>query len=187
MKQLFQHLFVVALLAPNLSFSAESFDVCTNYHCKTSQQVSLTTSQWQTLRNFFTIDQNARQERENIRKAIAYMEQEVGQVTGTWQDLGENYNGSDLPGQLDCISESRNTTTYLQLMQAANLLQYHTVQPRKRRAAWIFDVHWTAVIQEKATNELFAVDSWYLDNGQPPYIQPLAQWLRKMPFDESTD
>jgi len=36
--------------------------------------------------------------------------------------------------------------------------------------------HTTAVIQEKSNFEKYAVDSWYQDNGEDPFIVPLANW-----------
>jgi hypothetical protein len=36
--------------------------------------------------------------------------------------------------------------------------------------------HTTAVMRERESGEAFAVDSWFLDNGEPPYIVSLAEW-----------
>ena len=36
--------------------------------------------------------------------------------------------------------------------------------------------------QEIHYNERFAVDSWYRDNGELTYIQPLKDWKRKREF-----
>jgi hypothetical protein len=36
--------------------------------------------------------------------------------------------------------------------------------------------HTTAVIEETASGDRYAVDSWFLDNGQPPYIARLEVW-----------
>jgi hypothetical protein len=30
----------------------------------------------------------------------------------------------------------------------------------------------------------YVVDFWHLDNGKPPYIQALNDWLRKRPFQQ---
>jgi hypothetical protein len=48
-----------------------------------------------------------------------------------------------------------------------------------RNWALIFPAHWSAVIEEKKTSgeaERFVVDSWFVDNGQPAVILPLAEW-----------
>lgn len=138
--------------------------------------MSLDDRQWRAIRLLFSETATPAEERRQIRRAIALFEKEVGQLTGTWRDLAKNVAGAGQPGQLDCISESKNTTTYLQLLGNGGLLRWHTVQAREVRHPLIFNVHWTAVIRDESTGIRYAVDSWFLDNGQPPYIQPLDQW-----------
>ena len=139
--------------------------------------VTLTASQWQTIRYLFAADASPTIERESIRQAIALLENTVGDITGTWRDLAGNVVGSGEPGQLDCISESKNTTTYLRLLFDDGLLKWHDIEERQVRHPLIFNTHWTAVIVDRSNGERFAVDSWFLDNGQPPAIQPLSDWL----------
>jgi len=185
------HVFSVALSLSGLwatavfaSTGLQSFFVCTDYHCDTGKTVWLTPAQWQSVRNLFSEDTSPDQEREIIRQAIALMETTVGSITGTWRDLAGNVAGSGEPGQLDCISESRNTTTYLQLMRDDGLLKWHEVGDRQIRHPLIFNVHWTAVIVDQSNGHKFAVDSWFLDNGQPPRVQPLSDWLKGRGMDE---
>jgi hypothetical protein len=146
----------------------QPFFSCTDYHCDTGRMVTLTDSQWREVRDIFAIDTSPSQEREEIRRAIALLEQKVGAITGTWRDLGGNVAGAGEPGQLDCISESKNTTTYLQLMSEDGLLKWHAVEPREVRHPFIFDVHWSAVIRDRTDGKRFVVDSWFLDNGHRP-------------------
>lgn len=102
-------------------------------------------------------------------------------MTGTWRDKGGTFNGGE--GQMDCIDESINTTLYLTMLQKFGLMRLHRVEDRATRgwflAGW---PHTTAVISEIAMNRengtyrLWAVDSWFLDNGEPPFILPLETW-----------
>ena len=122
------------------------------------------------------------QEKQVIRKAIALMENYSGQITGTSRDEGGNYSpGSDVIKQMDCIDESTNTFQYLAALEELNLLNWDRVEPKIRRMVWFAD-HWTAVISEVETGNKFAVDSWYRDNGELPYIQLLTDWKRKRDF-----
>ena len=164
------------------SSGQQKFFVCTDYHCGTGEMVTLSASQWQSIRDLFADNISPANERENIRLAIAQLEKMVGAITGTWRDLAGNVAGAGQPGQLDCISESKNTSTYLQLMLDDGLLRSHGVEERQVRHPLIFNTHWTAVIIDRSDGERFAVDSWFLDNGKPPEIQPLSDWLsgRKM-------
>jgi len=166
------------LLATPLAWSVpQPFFVCTDYHCDTGRMVTLLPEDWQAVRALFVPNASASEERQSIRRAIALLERRVGDMTGTWRDLAGNVAGAGKPGQLDCISESKNTTTYLNLMARDGLLTNHSVEERRVRRPLIFDVHWSAVIREAGTGQRFAVDSWFLDNGQPPRIQPLEEWL----------
>jgi hypothetical protein len=166
------------------SSGQQDFFSCTDYHCDTGQMVTLTASQWQSIRKLFDADASPVKERENIRQAIARLENIVGAITGTWRDLAGNVAGAGQAGQLDCISESKNTSTYLQLMFDDGLLRFHGVEERQVRHPLIFNTHWTAVIIDRSNGERFAVDSWFRDNGQPPDIQPLSDWLSGREMEE---
>ena len=167
---------VTAQRAPPPFFS------CTDYHCDQGETVALSEAQWQQVVALFQSTESAEQEREQIRHAIALLETLVGRSTGTWRDLGKNVAGAGQPGQLDCISESKNTTTYLQLLSDDGLIRRHQVEDRELRHPWILDLHWSAVIRDLNTGKRYAVDSWFLDNGKPPFIQPLEDWLSGRDF-----
>ena len=172
---------VIAERAPPPFFS------CTDYHCDEGEQVTLSEAQWRQVVSLFPTTESPANEREQIRRAIALLEKEVGKTTGTWRDLAKNVAGAGQPGQLDCISESKNTTTYLQLLSKQGLIQWHEVEDRRLRHPWILDLHWTAVIRDRNTGKRYAVDSWFLDNGQQPFIQPLDEWLSGRRFDSAQE
>ena len=172
---------VIAERAPPPFFS------CTDYHCDEGEQVTLSEEQWRQVVSLFPTTEAPADEREQIRRAIALLESQVGKTTGTWRDLAKNVAGAGQPGQLDCISESKNTTTYLQLLSKQGLIQWHEVEDRKLRHPWILDLHWTAVIRDRNTGKRYAVDSWFLDNGQQPFIQPLDEWLSGRRFDSAQE
>ena len=162
--------------------AASEFVQCFDFRCKSTQEISFSESQWQQLRSLFEnhdLDINA--EKQAIRKAIASMERFSGEITGTHQDKGGNYPGSDIPRQMDCIDESTNTFQYLVALENRNLLKWHRVDLKQRRIVW-FAAHWTATVREIDSERIFAVDSWYRDNGELPYIQPISDWRRKRSF-----
>ncbi len=103
-------------------------------------------------------------------------------MSGTYLDKAGNYPGYDLPRQMDCIDESTNTYQYLLALQQLDLLKWHQVHPKQRRIVWLVATHWTASISEVGTEQVYAVDSWYRDNGEMPYIQPLGDWKRRRDF-----
>ena len=86
---------------------------------------------------------------------------------------------------MDCIDESVNTTSYLRLFETFGGLRWHRVSGRVVRSPYVFDLHWAGQLVERATQQHYAVDSWYLDNGGLPYIQPLDEWQDKQPFNQA--
>ncbi|MEM7562763.1 MAG: hypothetical protein AAF353_06900 [Pseudomonadota bacterium] len=158
------------------------FVQCYDFGCKTTQEIGFSDSQWAQLRDLFehrNLDVSS--EKQAIRQAIAVMETFSGEITGTNQDKGGNYPGSDIPRQMDCIDESTNTFQYLMALENRNLLKWHRVDLKQRRIVW-FAAHWTATVREVGSDQIYAVDSWYRDNGELPYIQPIADWRRKRSF-----
>ena len=171
---------IAALCSAVPAAAGVEFPVCYDYSCKSTQLVNLDISRWGQVREVFEPGAlTARHERQQLRHAVALMESLVGPITGTDADRGGNVEGSGTPGQMDCIDESTNTWTYLKLFQENGFLRWHETAERTKRSKWIIDVHWTAVIRERATGQQYAVDSWFDDNGKPPVIQRLEDWLAK--------
>jgi hypothetical protein len=165
--------------------AAPYFVQCYDFGCKTTRELRFSEHQWDQIKALFAtgmVDSAA--EKQAIRRAVAMMERMSGEQTDTHLDKGGNYPGSDIPGQMDCIDESTNTFQYLSALEQLELLKWHRVDKKQRRIVW-FATHWTASIREIGNDELFAVDSWYRDNGELPYIQPLSDWSRKRDFSSS--
>lgn len=160
----------------------DGLTVCHGNGCAILSHVVLAPAQWQDLRRIFhPLAETAGEERERLRAAIGRMETFVGAATGTWRDKGGTFNGGE--GQQDCIDESINTTLYLKMLQKYGLMRKHRVEDRATRGWFVGGwPHTTAVISEMdasgadAGGTHWAVDSWFLDNGEPPYIVPLEQW-----------
>jgi len=178
-----RHATALLLVAASLPAVATPYFVhCYDFRCKTTQELHYSDAQWRQIR---AIMENGRAdadtEKQAIRQAVATMERFSGKLAGTDLDKAGNYPGYDLPGQMDCIDESTNTFQYLAALEELGLLKWHRVTPKQRRVVW-FVSHWTATITETASGRRFAVDSWYRDNGEPPYIQPLDDWQRRLEF-----
>jgi len=163
------------------AIAAPYFVHCYDFRCKSNQEIHFDESQWDEIKALFNADLDMASEKQAIRRAIATMERFSGEISGTHLDKGGNYPGYDLAKQMDCIDESTNTFQYLVALEELNLLAWHRVEPKNRRIVW-FATHWSAVISEVHSGREFVVDSWYLDNGEMPYLQPLADWQRKRDF-----
>jgi len=181
-------LLVLTLGAPLLMSPASAspyFVQCYDFGCRTTREIQFDERQWDQIRALFASDmKDSAAEKQAIRRAVAMMERMSGEQSVTHLDKGGNYPGSDIPGQMDCIDESTNTFQYLSALEELELLKWHRVDTKQRRIVW-FISHWTASIREIGTSQRFAVDSWYRDNGEMPYIQPLEDWSRKRDFSSS--
>ena len=163
------------------------FEICYDFSCRSRASVDLRGDDWHRVRELFAIPAlTAAEERGQIAAAIALLERLASTRSGIGRDLGGNIDGHGRPGQMDCIDESTNTTAYLQLRAADGLLLFHRVDEPARRAPWVFDPHWTATLSDR-DGQRYAVDSWFLDNGRRPYIQPLPAWLDKAELPYNPD
>lgn len=155
-----------------------NFSVCHGGTCNIVSPVSLDAEQWGRIAvPFASPASDAGEERGRIAEAIARFEVIVGELADTADDRAENQHGQDWRGQMDCIDESTNTTTYLRLLARAGLLRWHRVEARVTRGYFIFGwPHTTAVVSELNGGAKWAVDSWFFENGKPPVIVPLELW-----------
>ena len=162
----------------NIAPIPEKFNICHSGTCEQLADVSLDQKQWQVIKDSFINNQTAEDERRSIQLAIAKMELIVGKLTDTYNDKGKNESDDQLNHYMDCIDESTNTTLYMTMMQKSGLIKHHTVEDRGNRGFFFNGwPHTTAVIKETRTKNLYAVDSWFLDNGQQPFIIPLKEWF----------
>ena len=156
----------------------ERFSVCHAHGCREISTLSLTPEQWQRLRAEFAPPATTpAEERAGIARAIGRLERIAGPLTGTGHDLAGAFDGLGREGQMDCIDESVNTTTYLRMLADSGLLRHHRIEPRSTRGFFLFGwPHTTAVIRESESGKRSAVDSWFHPNGVEPEIVPLKRW-----------
>jgi hypothetical protein len=159
--------------------TTERFEHCHGYGCKFIVPIEMTKADWKPIEKIFKpAPKNAQSERAAITKATALFEQLAGAATKTTTDQAGTFRklGDD---QLDCVDESTNTTTFMDMMAQKGLIRFHTVQPPTMRLPIIHAGRWphqTAVLRETATGELYAVDSWFRDNGAPSDVISLKEW-----------
>jgi len=161
--------------------SFDAIPVCYDFGCKSKSTVRLPITEWQEVSGWFNpVAETAKQEREQIKNAIGWMEVLIGRYTPTHKDLAFDLPPQDnvshlFPGQQDCIDEAFNTSTYLRLLELNGLLKHHIVIEQAYRQA-LFDQHWAGQIQEKASGNRYIVDSWFQPNGFLPVIQASRDW-----------
>lgn len=156
-----------------------SFTFCSQYGCKRLTPLEFSPAEWADIaQTYGPPAATAQEEREKIARTIGRFEQIIGARTGTDLDQAGTFRKIG-KGQLDCVDESTNTTSYLLLLDGKGLLNFHTVAAPDTRFPIIHAGNWphqTAVMIEKDTQARYAVDSWFYDNGNPAVVLPLATW-----------
>jgi len=155
------------------------FTICYSHGCNKSATVQLTEEEWKTIRQVFHPESiDAAAERKNIAMAIGLLETVVGKRTGTDLDRGGTFAGLFRENQMDCVDEAVNTGIYLAMMRHDGLIRLHDLRGPANRGylLWGGWPHIASVIADKSTGEEYVVDSWFLDNGRPPFLVPLRQW-----------
>lgn len=167
------------VFATEAPVSIQNLPVCMDFGCKHQQTIALNDEEWKSVANWFQDTSSAHTERKQIKQAIGWMEVVVGRHTPTYRDVGGDLMNEEkeaiFPGQLDCIDESLNTTTYLKLFEQNGLLKHHKVLDRAYRRA-VFDQHWAGQIEALESGERWVVDSWFQHNGFLPYLQRSEEW-----------
>ena len=202
-------LFPILALVPLLSLwgglssalELEDIPICHGFGCTYKETTRIDPKDWEQIQAFFIKPaESPEQEREQIRKASGWFEVIMGKYTPIHRDMGQNkvpnqfqsnrlgkdeyINSVDYRGQMDCIDESLNMTTYLDLMEQAGLLKHHKVVERAHRST-ARDQHYAGQIEEIQSGTRWVVDSWFFDFGVLPYIEESSEW-HDIPFFFST-
>lgn len=180
------------LQIPSLEAASPSaIPVCYDFGCKRRDTVALSSDEWGSVAGWFhPAAATPAEERVQMKKAIGWMEVVIGRHTPTHKDLAASlpaYDDPDIfPGQLDCIDEAVNTTTYLRLFANLGLLRHHIVLEAAYRRS-LFDQHWAGQVQERISGERFVIDSWFQPNGYLPVVQQSEQWEDISPLTAVVD
>ncbi len=160
--------------------SPNSFFVCHGYSCRYKDEIQFSQTDWHEIEAIFakpTATEAA--ERLQVAQAIALFEQQVGKISGLSEDRPKSPAFIHPYGQQDCIDETVNTTTYLRILQAANLIKQHRLSEPVHRG-YLIDGKWphnSASIEELASGQRYVIDSWPGANGELPKIETLEQWF----------
>jgi hypothetical protein len=172
--------FLAAMSMTGLAAADEPVAICHNYGCQAQATVTYSTAQLTQIDRQLLTAASAAEERQRLAPAIGQLYAWAGEQSAIHNDKGGNYADDGVSGRMDCIDHSTTTTRLLRLLAARGDLRWHRVlEPETRYLAFVFPAHLSAVIETTdAAAERFAVDSWFVDNGQPAVILPLDEWKK---------
>ncbi|WP_232372307.1 hypothetical protein [Acuticoccus mangrovi] len=155
--------------------------VCHGFGCQLKTGIVFNAEDLAEMGKVMGTPETADEERASIAKLIAWMETRVAEPVGSADDIGglDLYNAGKA-GQMDCLDEASNTTSYLMVANEAGLLRFHKVGGPVARGFFLDGryPHATAVVvSERGTP--WAVDSWPNANGVEPDVMPLAIWFKR--------
>lgn len=156
--------------------------VCHGFGCYYRTPVYFTARDIAAMRRIMGKPRSAEAERARIKPLIAWAERRVANEAGSANDeAGLDLGNARVRGQMDCLDEATNTTSYLLVAEANGLLRFHKVASPVARGYFLDGryPHATAVI--RADGEAYAVDSWPIGNGEQPIIIPLDTWFAQSP------
>lgn len=168
-----------ALLVLGVSASASASEealICFNYACRDTAVIEFDEAQLKQVQGQFADAATPEAEREAVARAVGFLYFFAGQRSPVWRDRGGNYADGEVDGRMDCIDHSTNTTTFLDLLERRGWMRFHDVGERAERGRLLSE-HWTARIVERDGGAQFAVDTWFLDPGEPASIFTLEEWL----------
>lgn len=174
------------VLWAGVGMADEVVPICYGYGCIVQAKITYSEQQLREIGLQLSVAVDAENERKLLAVAIGELYGWAGQQSDIKNDRGGNYADGHTPGKMDCIDHSQSTTRLLKLLEARGYLRWHRVLPPEVRSRMFLTVHWSAVIEEthtageKSDREAprFVVDSWFVDNGQPAVILPLAEWKK---------
>ncbi len=166
----------------NPAASPQQFMLCHGFGCSQRSKVSLSQKEWKRATNpLRKTPKTANQERKNLLKSMALIETAVQQSSGLSPDFGGARTFENDEHQMDCLDETINASQYLKFIAQEHLLKFHTVADPVHRGYFVDGMwpHNSAAIHDSKTGEIYAIDTYYSDNGGKAYAVDLDTWLNE--------
>jgi len=167
---------LLAALAAGSAWADEVVRVCYNYGCYAQELVSYSDVRLRWVRELLAAADTPEREREYVSLAVGQLYAWAAEQTPIGADRGGNFADEGRPGSMDCIDHSTTTDRFLRLFESHGWLRFHRVGAIVVRHRWLFGQHFSAVLEDNGDGARFVVDSWFVNNGEPAVVMPLADW-----------
>ena len=163
--------------------SAEAMTICYGFVCRRRATLDFTASDQKELTQILAAGKaSAAAERAAVQKAVVWFDKRVGPIVGTTNRVANaDIRSGAAAGNFDCWDSTRNTSSFLFVLQEWGLLKHHTVgNPRYRGNILALQLpHNTAVLVENESKVEWVVDMWTTKYLQPPDVMLVETWLKK--------
>jgi hypothetical protein len=163
--------------------SAEQMTICYGFVCRRRATLDFTASDKAELTKILGAGKaTAPAERAAVQKAVVWFDKRVGPMIGTNNRVANaDIRSGASAGNFDCWDSTRNTSSFLFVLQEWGLLKHHTVgNPRYRGNILAMQLpHNTAVLVEKESKIEWVVDMWTTKYLQPPDVMLVETWLKR--------
>ncbi len=163
--------------------TAEEMTICYGFVCRRRATLDFTASDKVELTKILAAGKaNAPAERAAVQKAVIWFDKRVGPMIGTTNRVANaDIRSGAAAGNFDCWDSTRNTSSFLFVLQEWGLLKHHMVgNPRYRGNILAMQLpHNTAVLVENESKIEWVVDMWTTKYMQPPDVMLVETWLKK--------
>ncbi|AWI75512.1 hypothetical protein CEW83_10065 [Parazoarcus communis] len=121
--------------------------VCFNYSCVATETVAFDAALLEQARGQLLAASDPATERAVLAAVVGRLYREAGVQTPVGADRAGNYFDQGVDGRMDCIDHSTNTTRFLKLIEARDMLRFHRVLEPARRTRFVLQ-HFSAVVEE---------------------------------------
>lgn len=135
-------------LAPLTGWCGETVDICYNWSCANEAPVSFTDPVLAGVALLLRDATSAADERERIALAVGRLYAEAARQSPIGADRPGNGADAESDGRMDCIDHSTSTTRLLRMMEARGWLRWHKVLEPARRAPFLVNQHYAALLEE---------------------------------------
>lgn len=180
--------------------------ICYNYDCRERALVMFSAARMAAVTGYLRKAADAADERERLARVLGRLYRWAGEQSPVGADRGGNFADQEVDGRMDCLDHTANNGRLLGLLAERGALRFHRPVEPERRSGLVLQ-HYSAAIETlpqagavpdhvpvllalcdcpdvladghapAQSVQRFVVDSWFVDNGEPAVILPLAQWI----------
>lgn len=145
---------------------------CSAYGCRTQKGMTISADTLLGLRALYENKvRDGVSERAFFAEAIAVLEKATSEAAGVKDDrVSIDFSGAGDPGQLDCVDEATNSTSFLLILGTYGMVRFHRIRKPLWKGGVLRWTHYMAIVVDTKTGVDYAIDSGVTKTGGKPLI-----------------